>query len=86
VNHRIVTDQMSPCPPCGSEEEFRPALTAAERAELEAETRVLIARIRRRLERRRPRGDFDDPGNMGVCHADFLAGWNGVLLKPPSLA
>jgi hypothetical protein len=77
VNHRIVTDQMSPCPPCGSEEEFRPALTAAERAELEAETRVLIARIHRRL---------NDRGNMGVCHADFLAGWDGVLLKPPSLS
>jgi hypothetical protein len=71
--------------PCGSEEEFRPALTAAEHAELEAEARVLIARIRRPIERRRA-GDFDDPGNIGVCHADFLAGWNGVLLKPPSLS
>ena len=64
-------------PPCGSEEEFRPALTAAERAALEAETRVLIARIHRRL---------NDRGNMGVCHDDFLAGWDGVLLKPPSLS
>ena len=73
-------------PPCGTEKESRPALTAAERAELEAEARVLIAKIRRRLERRRPGGDFDDSGNMGVCHADFLAGWDGVLLKPPSLS
>ena len=72
-------------PPCGTEKKSRPSLTAAERAELEAEARVLIAKIRRRLERRRPGGDFDDSGNMGVCHADFLAGWDGVLLKPPLL-
>jgi hypothetical protein len=78
-------DRMDRRRPCGSEEEFRPALTAAEHAELEAEARVLIARIRRPIERRRA-GDFDDPGNIGVCHADFLAGWNGVLLKPPSLS
>jgi len=61
-------------------------LTAAERTELEAEARLLIARIRRRLERRRPGGDFDDSGIMGVCHDDFLAGWDGVLLKLPSLS
>ena len=71
--------------PHGPKEEFRPALSAAERAELEAEARVLIAKIRRLLKRRRG-GDFDDPGNMGVCHADFLAGWDGVLLKPPSFS
>jgi hypothetical protein len=70
----------------GRQEESRPALTAAERSELEAEARVLIAKIRRLLERRRPGGDFDDRGNMGVCHADFLAGWDGVLLKPPLLS
>jgi hypothetical protein len=70
----------------GPQEDFPPTLTAAERAELEAETRVLIAKIRRLLERRRPGGDFDDSGNMGVCHADFLAGWDGVLLKPPSFS
>jgi len=71
---------------CGTEEDFPPALTIAERAALEAEASVLIVKIRRLLERRRPAGDFDDPGNMGVCHADFLAGWDGVLLKPPSLS
>jgi hypothetical protein len=71
-------------PPWGTQEEFDPGLTAAEHAELEAETDVLIAKIRRRPERRRPGGDFDDRGNMGVCHADFLASWDGVLLKPPS--
>jgi hypothetical protein len=73
-------------PSCGTQKDFRPALTVAECAALEAEARVLIAKIRRRLERLRPAGDFDDPGNMGVCHADFLAGWDGVLLKPPSFS
>jgi hypothetical protein len=72
--------------PCGAEPEWRPALTATERSALEAEARVLIARIRRRLECRRPGGNVDDSGNMGVCHDDFLAGWDGVLLKPPSLS
>jgi len=72
--------------PCGAEPECRPALTATERSALEAEARVLIAKIRRLLERRRSGGDFEDPGNMGVCHDDFLAGWDGVLLKPPSLS
>ncbi len=47
---------------------------------------MLIAKIRRRLERRRPGYDIDDSGNMGVCHDDFLAGWDGVLLTPPSLS
>jgi len=61
--------------PCGLQEQSRPALTAAERAELEAEARVLIAKIRCR---------FDDSGIMGVCYDDFLAGWDGILLKPPS--
>jgi len=67
---------MDVCHPCGPPEQYRPALTPAERAELEAEAHALITKIRRR---------FDDSGIMGVCHADFLAGWDGVLLKPPSL-
>ena len=72
--------------PCGTEEEFRPALTAAERAELEAESRVIIADMRRLVERRHRRGDFCDRGNLGVCHDEFLAGWDGVRLKPPSFS
>jgi hypothetical protein len=72
--------------PCEAEQESRLALTATEHSALEAEARVLIAKIRRRLERRRPGGNGDDSGNMGVCHDDFLAGWDGVRLKPPSLS
>ena len=50
-------------------------LTAAERAELEAENRVLIAKLKQRL---------SDRGIAGVPHHTFLIGWDGVQLKPPS--
>jgi hypothetical protein len=72
-------DRMDRCQPRGRQEKLRPALTAAERSELEAEARVLIAKIRRLLERRRRGADFDDNGNMGVRHDDFRAGSSETL-------
>lgn len=58
-------------------------LTDADRAELEAENRVLLARLKQLLERQRRPPDFNDNGNMGVFNEDFLAGWDGAVLKPP---
>jgi hypothetical protein len=52
-------------------------LTAAERAELETESRVLIAKLKRLL---------SDRGIAGVSHQEFLTGWDGVQLKPPSFS
>jgi hypothetical protein len=58
-------------------------LTAAERAELEEEARVLVAKFVRLLQRQRRAPNCNDSGDMGVAHADFLIGWDGVRLKPP---
>lgn len=54
-----------------------PPMTAARRAELEAENRVLIAELKRRM---------SDKGIAGVSHQEFLTGWDGVQLKPPSFS
>ena len=62
-------------------EERPPALTAAERVELEAEAEVLIAEMKRLLMRQRRVPNSDDNGNMGVSHEEFLIGWDGVLLN-----
>jgi hypothetical protein len=60
-----------------------PPLTAAERAELEAENRMLIEKLKRLLSRQHRPPDFDDNGNFGVFHDDFIVGWDGRVLKPP---
>ena len=39
-----------------------------------------------RIVLRRPGDDILDPGNMGVPHDVFLAGWDGVQVQPPSLS
>jgi hypothetical protein len=51
-------------------------LTDAERAELEAKNRVLIAEMKRRL---------SDKGSAGVPRHVFLTGWDGVQVKAPSI-
>jgi hypothetical protein len=70
--------------PAGALPERRPQITDEERAELEAEAEVLLARMARLLMRQRRVPNIDDNGNMGVPHDEFVTGWDGVVLKPPS--
>lgn len=51
-------------------------LTPQLRAELEAESRALIAELKQFM---------SDPGNYGVPDSVFVAGWDGVRLKPPRI-
>jgi hypothetical protein len=52
-------------------------LTEAERAEIEAECRALIAELKRIMR---------DPGRAGVPHETFISGWDGFRLHPPKLS